>query len=57
MRNQIRRYALGVIFVALLAAVPAAAATSDDGGINFVKYLEGIVTQIFEQGDLSLPPG
>ncbi len=57
MRNQIRRYALGLIFIALLAAVPAGAATSDDGGGNFIKYLECLVTQIFEQGDLSLPPG
>jgi len=57
MRNQIRRYALGLIFIATLAAVPAAAATIDERGSYFVKYLECVITQIFEQGDLSLPPG
>jgi hypothetical protein len=56
MRNQIRRYALGVIFIVLLAAVPAGAATSDESG-DFVKYLECLVTQFYDMGGLSLPPG
>jgi hypothetical protein len=56
MRNQIRRYALGVIFIVLLAAVPAGAATSDDSG-GFVKYLECLLTQLYDQSGLSLPPG
>ena len=57
MRNQIRRYALGLIFIASLAAVPAAAVTRDDSGDCFFKYLKCFITQIFEEGDLSLPPG
>jgi hypothetical protein len=57
MRNQIRRYALGLIFIASLAAVPAGATTSDAGGGELIKYLECLVTQIYDLGGLSLPPG
>jgi hypothetical protein len=57
MRNQIRRYALGLIFIGLLAAVPAGATTSDESGGDFVKYLECLVTQVYDLGGLSLPPG
>jgi hypothetical protein len=59
MRNQIRRYALGLIFIALLAAVPAGAATSDESGGDFLSYLKCFVTQLLdvEEGKLTLPPG
>jgi hypothetical protein len=59
MRNQIRRYALGLIFIASLAAVPAAAATIGESGDGFVKYLQCFITQMLdvEEGKLTLPPG
>jgi hypothetical protein len=59
MRNQIRRYALGLIVIASLAAVPAAAATSDASGGDFVSYLTCFITQMLDvdEGKLTLPPG
>ena len=59
MRNQIRRYALGLIFIASLAAVPAAAATIDERGGDFISYVRCFITQMLdvEEGKLTLPPG